>query len=113
MCDPDYTTQPRCNSETVEATKIRSILKETAITSRGTPAQILAEQTAHVLVEIRAALGVRESIKRSIRRKKAKLYPKDPAGLPELVIQTSGQLVILTIKHFSSTTAVQNQLKEW
>ena len=30
-------------------------------------------------------MGVRESIKRSIRRDKAKLSPKDPAGLPELV----------------------------
>ena len=74
------------NSETVEATKIRSILKETATTSRRTPAQILADQTAQVPFEIRAVMGVRESIKRTIRREKAKLYPKNPAKLPELVI---------------------------
>ena len=50
------------NSETVEAIKIRSILKETATTSRGTPAQFIADQTAHIPVEIRAAMGVRVNL---------------------------------------------------
>ena len=74
------------NPYTTAATKIRSVIKEAAGTSRGTPAQLLADNTAAESLEVRVSMGARESIKRCIRREKAKAFPKSPAGLPDLVM---------------------------
>ena len=56
------------NPYTTAATKIRSVI------------------TAAGSLEVRVSIGARESIKRCIRREKAKAFPKSPAGLPDLVM---------------------------
>ena len=64
------------NPYTTAATKIRSAIKEAAGTSRGTPAQLLADNTAAESLEVRVSVGARESIKRCIRCEKAKAFLK-------------------------------------
>ena len=55
-------------------------------TSRGNPAQLLADNTAAESLEVRVSMGARESIKRFIHREKAKAFPKSSTGLPDLVM---------------------------
>jgi hypothetical protein len=71
---------------TVAAIKVRTTLKDQASTSRGTPAQLLADHTASVPVEVRVVIGQRESVKRTVRREKAKSFPADPRSLSDLEI---------------------------
>ena len=52
------------------ATKVRATLTDKASTCRGTPDQLLADRTASVPVEVRAAIGQNDSVKRSVRCKK-------------------------------------------
>ena len=68
------------------ATKVRAIMKNTASTSRGSPGQLLANHTMEVSVDVRAAMGVTASIKRSLRREKGKTAPPNPPSLQDLVM---------------------------
>ena len=70
------------------ATKVRAIMKNTATcsTSRGSPGQLLADHTMEVSVDVRAAMGVTASIKRSLRREKGKTAPPNPPSLQDLVM---------------------------
>ena len=63
--------------QSISATKIRTTLKEHAGTSRGTLTQLLVDYTTDVQVKVRAALFKPDSIKRSVRRQRAKHLPKN------------------------------------
>ena len=69
---------------TVAAAKVRATLKDKASISRGTPAQLLADHTASVPVEVRVAIGQRDSVKRPVRREKAKAFPANPRSHSDL-----------------------------
>ena len=69
---------------TVAAAKVRATLEDKASISRGTPAQLLADHTASVPVEVRAAIRQRDSVKRSVRREKAKAFPANPRSHSDL-----------------------------
>ena len=71
---------------TVAAVKVRTTLKDQVSTSRWTPAQLLADHTASVPVEVRAAIGQRESVKCTVCREKAKPFLADPRSLSDLEI---------------------------
>jgi len=66
---------------TVAAIKVRVTLKDQVSSSRGTLAQLLSNHTATVPIEVRAAIGQRESVKRTVRREKAKSFPADAAPI--------------------------------
>jgi hypothetical protein len=72
------------NPDATAATNIRSVLKDIATTSRGTPVQILADHTATASLEV--SMGVPDSVKGCIRREKAKVFPQSPASLPDLIL---------------------------
>ena len=61
-------------------------MKKHAAATRGKPSQILADAAVSVPVEVRAALGNMETVKRVIRNHKRGALPKDPASLQELII---------------------------
>ena len=68
----------------VQAAKVKSVMKDHATATRGKPSQIVADNVVNVPVEVRAALGNIESVKRVIRRRKRGALPKDPPSLCEL-----------------------------
>lgn len=72
------------DNRTLDATKARLTLKQLAPNTRATPGQLLADQSANLPVEVRAALGEQQSVKRAIRREKAKAFPPNPQTLQEL-----------------------------
>ena len=69
-----------------EAAKVRQRMKENVTVNRGRPGQILADTLQTCPVEVRAAVGNMDSVKRTIRRQKKGSMPKDPTSLRELVI---------------------------
>ena len=76
--DPEFISHPRWQQSDCGRCKGRATLQDKASISRGTPAQLLADHTASVPVEVRAAIGQRDSVKRSVRREKAKAFPAKP-----------------------------------
>ena len=50
----------------VQASKVKATMKDYATAIRGKPSQILADTAVAVSVEVRAALGDTESVKRTI-----------------------------------------------
>ena len=74
------------DSTKTAATKVRSELKHQAGTTRGTPSQLLADTTSTVSLDIRAALGEMDTVKRSLRHERAKHQPKNPASVQDLVV---------------------------
>ena len=70
----------------VEAMKIKATMKKHAAATRGKPSQILADAAVSAPVEVRAALGNTETIKRVIRNHKRGALPKDPTSLHDLTI---------------------------
>ena len=75
------------NPDSVAACRLKSTMKNISGTSRGTPTQILVDTTATATTEIRAALGNPESVKRTLRRERAKYLPLNPQSLQDLVIE--------------------------
>ena len=71
---------------TVATTTVRATLKRNASTSRGILAQIIADHTASVPVDVRSAIGQSDSVKRPVRREKAKVCPADPRSHSDLEI---------------------------
>ena len=71
---------------TVEAVKIKASLKRKAADERGTPGQLLSDSTVHASVEVRAALGNCDVMKRTIRRERARHHPKNPATTDDLIM---------------------------
>ena len=83
----------RSSSHSHDGSKVTvadATLKDKASISRGTPAQLLADHTASVPVEVRAAIGQRDSVKRSVRREKAKAFPANPRSHSDLEIPMNG-----------------------
>ena len=70
----------------VAVTKLRATLKEHAAGSRGTLSQLLVDHTTETPVEVRAELGNPDTVKRSLRRERAKTMPKNPASLRDLTL---------------------------
>ena len=81
--DPDHTK--------VEAAKVKAALKETAVVNRGRPGQIVADVLVEQPVNVRAAVGQLDSIKRTIRRHQKGALPKDPASLSQLKLEGEWQ----------------------
>ncbi|XP_047468384.1 uncharacterized protein LOC125024614 [Penaeus chinensis] len=66
----------------MSALKVRKEIMDTAEASGGRPGQILADKLATCPLEVRAALGKRESLKRQIRRaKRGAAPPTDPRAM--------------------------------
>ena len=79
---------------TIEATKVKLTMKQQATQSRGRPTQILADAYVASAVEVRAAAGRMESIKRNIRRQRhghgalaLGALPKEPASCHEFSVE--------------------------
>ncbi len=53
---------------------------------RYAPAQIVADPTATISLEVRVSMGVPDSVTRCMRRGKAKVLPKSEASLPDVVL---------------------------
>ncbi|XP_060554673.1 uncharacterized protein LOC132715654 [Ruditapes philippinarum] len=68
----------------VEAIKIRTEIMNAADANRGKPGQILADKLLHYPVQVRAATGQHESLKRSIRRVKRGQAPKEPTSINDI-----------------------------
>ena len=71
----------------VKAPKLKGVMKEHATATRGKPSQIIADNVVQVPVEVRAALGNLESLKRVIRDKKRGDLPKEPSSLKDLELE--------------------------
>ena len=67
--------------QAVAVTKLRASLKERAAGSRDTLTQLISDQTTGTRVDIRAGLGNPETVKRSLRRERAKHMPKNPMSI--------------------------------
>ena len=74
------------NESAIQAAKIRQTMKDHVTVNRGRPGQILADTLQTCTVEVRAAVGNMDSVKRSIRRQKKGSMPKEPASLRDLVL---------------------------
>lgn len=72
--------------QAVAVARLRASLKERAAGSRGTLAQLIADQTTDTPIDIRVELGNPETVKRSLRRERAKHMPKNPTSLSELTL---------------------------
>ena len=72
--------------QSVAVAKLRVSLKERAAGSRGTLTQLMSDHTTDVPVDVRAALSNPDTVKRSLRRERAKHMPKNPASLSELML---------------------------
>lgn len=59
-------------------------MKDNIAVNRGRPAQILTDTLQNYTVEVRAAVGKIESVKRTIRRLKKGSLPKEPASMREI-----------------------------
>ena len=65
--------------QSVAVAKLRYSLKERAAGSRGILTRLMSDHTTDVPVDVRAALGNPDTVKRSLRRERAKHMPKNPA----------------------------------
>ena len=72
--------------QSVAVAKLGASLKERAAGSRGTLTQLMPDHTTDVPVDVHAALGNPDTVKRSLRRERAKHMPKNPASLSELML---------------------------
>ncbi|XP_041372748.1 uncharacterized protein LOC121386019 [Gigantopelta aegis] len=70
----------------VQANKLKENLKAKAATTRGTPGQLISDTTLFTTVDVRAALGNTDALKRTLRRQKAKHHPKNPSSTANLTI---------------------------
>lgn len=62
------------------------MLKQQATNNRGTPGQLLSDAASTQPVDVRAAMGTNESVKRNIRRQRAKQHPPNPTTAADLII---------------------------
>ena len=74
------------NEAVTVATRKKQDMKGNASVNMGRPGQILADTLQTCTVEVRAALGNMNSVKRTIRRSKKGSVPKEPASLRESVV---------------------------
>jgi hypothetical protein len=70
----------------VEAAKIRNALKAKCEYTRDNPAQLIVDTLHDVPVNVRAALGPIENIKRMIRGHRANDRPEEPTQLSQLIL---------------------------
>ena len=84
MSSSDHTHA--ANEAAAQAAKIRQTMKGNVSANRGRPGQVIADTLQTCAVEVRAAIGKLDSVKRTIRRQKKGSMPKDPASLRELVL---------------------------
>ena len=83
----------------IEAAKAVNRMKEGATTSRGGPHQIYVDTLQTETVEVRAAVGKTDSVKRTIRRQRNKNLPKDPASLQDLILPEDWQHTCEPYRH--------------
>ena len=70
----------------IQITKAKVEMKKQAMESRGRPGQILADAFASNSLQVRAAGGCMDTVKRNIRRQRRGALPKEPASLREFVL---------------------------
>ena len=70
----------------IEAAKVREDLKTKAANTRGSPDQLISDSLLSTTVDIRAALGDMDPLKRTLYHQRAKHHPKNPSSTTDLTI---------------------------